>query len=82
MELVKTIRQIYDNYDFQTEVLAASLRHPLHVIDAARAGADVSTLPPDVLKKLLAHPLTDDGLERFLNDWNAWKENQRETVIA
>ncbi len=82
MELIKTIRQIYDNYGFGTEVLAASLRHPLHVIDAARYGADVSTLPPDVLKKLLAHPLTDDGLERFLDDWNAWKENQRETVIV
>lgn len=82
MELIKTIRQIYDNYGFRTEVLAASLRHPLHVIDAARAGADVSTLPPDVLQKLLAHPLTDDGLERFLSDWNVWKENQRETVIV
>ena len=82
MDLIKTIRQIYDNYGFRTEVLAASLRHPLHVIDAARAGADVSTLPPDVLKKLLAHPLTDDGLERFLTDWNTWKENQQETFIA
>ena len=82
MELIKTIRQIYDNYGFRTEILAASLRHPLHVIDAARSGADVSTLPPDVLKKLLAHPLTDDGLERFLSDWNVWKENQRETVIV
>ncbi len=82
MDLIKTIRQIYDNYSFRTEVLAASLRHPLHVIDAARAGADVSTLPPDVLKKLLAHPLTDDGLERFLNDWNAWKESRRETVVV
>jgi transaldolase len=82
MDLIKTIRQIYDNYGFRTKVLAASLRHPLHVIDAARAGADVSTLPPDVLKKLLAHPLTDDGLERFLTDWNTWKENQQETFIA
>ncbi len=82
MELITTIRQIYDNYGFRTEVLAASLRHPLHVIDAARAGADVSTLPPDVLKKLLAHPLTDDGLERFLSDWNVWKENQRETIVV
>ena len=82
MELITTIRQIYDNYGFRTEVLAASLRHPLHVTDAARAGADVSTLPPDVLKKLLAHPLTDDGLERFLSDWNVWKENQRETIVV
>ena len=82
MDLIATIRQIYDNYGFQTEILAASLRHPLHVIDAALAGADVSTLPPDVLKKLLAHPLTDSGLERFLNDWNTWKEKQSEPVIA
>ena len=82
MDLIATIRQIYDNYGFQTEILAASLRHPLHVIDAALAGADVSTLPPDVLKKLLSHPLTDSGLERFLNDWNAWKEKQSEPVIA
>lgn len=82
MELIRTIRQIYDNYGFRTEVLAASLRHPLHVIDAARAGADVSTLPPDVLKKLLAHPLTDEGLERFLSDWNAWKEDQRESIVV
>lgn len=82
MDLIRTIRRIYDNYGFETEVLAASLRHPLHVIDAACAGADVSTLPPDVLKKLLAHPLTDDGLERFLSDWNAWKENQPDTVVV
>ena len=82
MDLIRTIRRIYDNYGFETEVLAASLRHPLHVIDAACAGADVSTLPPDVLKKLLAHPLTEDGLERFLSDWNAWKENQRDGVVA
>ncbi len=82
MDLVQTIRQIYDNYGFQTEILAASLRSPLHVVDAALAGADVSTLPPDVLKKLLVHPLTDAGLERFLSDWNAWKEKQDEVVVA
>jgi transaldolase len=82
MDLIATIRQIYDNYGFPTEILAASLRHPLHVMDAALAGADVSTLPPDVLKKLLAHPLTDSGLARFLSDWNAWKEKQPDTVIA
>ena len=82
MDLVRTIRKIYDNYGFQTEILAASLRSPLHVVDAALAGADVSTLPPDVLKKLLDHPLTDVGLERFLSDWNAWKEKQEEVAVA
>ena len=76
MELIQTIRQIYDNYGFETQILAASLRHPLHVIDSALAGADVATLPPDVLKKLLAHPLTDIGLERFLADWEAWQTKQ------
>ena len=75
-ELIQSIRQIYDNYGFSTEILAASLRHPLHVIEAAMIGADVVTVPPDVLKKLLAHPMTDVGLERFLNDWKAWKAKQ------
>ena len=82
MELVRTIRKIYDTYGFKTQVLAASLRSPKHVVEAALAGAHVSTLPPDVLKKLLDHPLTDIGLERFLNDWNAWKENQEETPVV
>lgn len=78
MDLVKTIRKIYDIYGFKTQILAASLRSPKQVVDVALAGADVSTLPPDVLKKLLDHPLTDIGLERFLNDWNAWKDKQEE----
>ncbi len=82
MDLIHTIRQIYDNYGFETQILAASLRHPLHVTDAALAGADVATLPADLLKKLLAHPLTDIGLERFLKDWNAWQAKQGETRIA
>ena len=83
MDLIKTIRQIYDNYEFETKILAASLRHPLHVVDAALAGSDVATLPPDVLSKLLAHPLTDSGLERFLNDWNAWQSKQvQEDVVV
>jgi transaldolase len=75
-ELIQSIRQIYDNYGFSTEILAASLRHPLHVIEAAMIGADVVTVPPDVLKKLLAHPMTDVGLERFLSDWKEWKAKQ------
>jgi transaldolase len=81
MELIETIRTIYDNYGYETQILAASLRHPLHVIQAATAGADVATLPPDVLQKLLVHPLTESGLERFLKDWNDWQQ-QEAPVIA
>lgn len=69
MSMLETIRQIYDNYNFQTEILAASLRHPLHVVQAAQLGADVATLPPALFDKLLAHPLTTSGLEQFLADW-------------
>lgn len=69
MEVIHDIRQIYDNYGFKTEILAASLRHPLHVVEAAKAGADVATMPYAVFEKLLKHPLTDIGLERFLADW-------------
>ena len=82
MDLVREIRQIYDKYGFETEILAASLRSPKHVTEAAMAGADVATLPPEVLKKLLDHPLTDTGLERFLNDWNAWKEKQEGALLV
>lgn len=69
MEVLATIREIYDHYNFRTRILAASLRHPLHVVQAARLGADVATLPPAVFDKLLDHPLTTIGLERFLADW-------------
>jgi transaldolase len=69
MDLVRTIRTIYDNYDFPTQILAASLRNPLHVVDAAVAGADVATMPFAVFKMLIKHPLTDIGLERFLGDF-------------
>ena len=69
MELIEDIRVIYDQYDFDTEILVASIRTPNHVKDAARIGADVSTVPPDVLRKLIAHPLTDKGLDAFLKDW-------------
>jgi len=69
MEIIRQIRQIYDNYGFRTEVLAASIRHPLHVLDAALAGADVATIPFKVFSKLIQHPLTDRGLEAFLRDW-------------
>ena len=69
MELIRDIRMIYDNYDFRTEILAASIRSPNHVKDSAIAGADVATVPPAVLKSLVRHPLTDKGLDAFLADW-------------
>jgi transaldolase len=69
MDLVRTIRTIYDNYDFKTQILAASLRNPLHIVDAATAGADVATMPYAVFQMLIKHPLTDIGLKRFLEDW-------------
>ena len=69
MELIADIRQIYDNYQFQTQILAASIRSVNHVAIAAKIGADVATIPPDVLKKLAHHPLTDKGLATFLADW-------------
>ena len=69
MDLIKQIVQIYRTYKFETKVLAASLRHPLHVIDAALAGADVATIPFKVLDQMIKHPLTDKGLDAFLKDW-------------
>lgn len=69
MELIEDIRTIYDNYDFDTQILAASIRSPNHVTQAALAGADVATVPAAVLKSLVKHPLTDKGLENFLADW-------------
>ncbi|MFD2737973.1 fructose-6-phosphate aldolase [Sulfitobacter aestuarii] len=69
MDLIQDIRTIYDNYAFDTEILAASIRSVNHVLDAARIGADVMTAPPEVIKKLAAHPLTDKGLEQFTKDW-------------
>ncbi len=69
MDLIDQIVTIYDNYDIETEVLAASIRHPVHVVQAALAGADIVTLPYNVLDKLLNHPLTDLGAEKFRKDW-------------
>lgn len=70
MELVEQVVGIYASYDFDTEVLVASVRHPLHVVQAAQIGADVATLPFSTLEKLYRHPLTDAGLDRFLSDWH------------
>lgn len=69
MDLIRDIAVIYRNYSFKTQLLAASLRHPLHVVEAAKAGADIATLPSKVLDQLFKHPLTDRGLENFLKDW-------------
>lgn len=69
MDLIKQIVQIYKNYNYKTEVLVASVRHPLHLVDAALMGAHVATMPFDVIEKLFKHPLTDLGLEKFLADW-------------
>jgi len=71
MELIEDIRNIYDNYGFGTEILVASVRHPTHILEAARIGADVSTFPIDVLRKLFNHPLTASGLAGFDKDWAA-----------
>ena len=71
MELIADIKTIFDNYEFATEILVASVRHPMHVLEAARIGADVATVPPQVLRKLFDHPLTEKGLAAFLKDWAA-----------
>ena len=73
MTLISDIVQIFRNYKFSTQVLVASVRHPIHVLDAAKLGADVVTLPPDVMGKLIFHPLTEKGLSIFLSDWEKVK---------
>jgi transaldolase len=74
MQLIQDIITIYDNYGFETEVLVASVRHPMHVVEAALMGADVITMPFNVIDKLLKHPLTDIGLKKFLADWEKVKK--------
>ena len=73
MTLIRQIVEIYRNYDFKTEILVASVRHPMHIVEAARLGADVCTCPPAVLDACFKHPLTDIGLEKFLSDWKKSK---------
>jgi transaldolase len=75
MELISEIRAIYDNYDFDTEILAASIRSPNHVKEAALAGADCATIPPDVFQALFKHPLTERGLQQFMADWAGTKQS-------
>jgi transaldolase len=71
MALIADIRLIYDNYDYATQILVASVRHPMHVVEAAKIGADVMTAPPKIIHQLFKHPLTDNGIASFLKDWEA-----------
>ncbi len=80
MDVIREARTIFDNYQIETQILAASIRHPRHVVEAAMIGADVATIPPDVLRKLLQHPLTDKGLEAFLSDWGKLAAKTRASV--
>lgn len=79
--LIKEIKDIFSNYNFNTEILVASIRHPMHVVEAGKIGADVVTLPPTVLDKMLKHPLTDIGLTNFLTDWEKLKQSNPEVQI-
>jgi transaldolase len=79
--LIKEIVDVFRNYAFDSEVLVASIRHPLHVIDAGRIGAQIVTLPPDILGKMITHPLTDKGLASFLSDWEKVKKENPDLKI-
>ena len=81
MAVIREIVQIFKNYQFDTNVLVASVRHPLHVIEAGKIGAHVVTLPPDILGKMMSHPLTDKGLSAFLSDWEKVKKENPSLVI-
>jgi len=74
MQIVEEIMEIFINYDIKTEVIVASIRHPIHVIDAARIGADIATIPPGIIRKMVKHSLTDVGIEKFLTDWGKVKK--------
>jgi transaldolase len=76
MGLIQQIVEIYDNYEYGTEILVASVRHPMHIVQAARMGADVCTCPPAVIAACFNHPLTDIGLEKFLRDWARAQETK------
>ena len=76
------MRQIFDNYDITTEILAASIRHPIHVLEVAKAGADIATMPYKVLKQMVRHPLTDSGIQTFLKDWEAVRRLSRSKVTV
>jgi len=82
MELIEQIRAIYDNYGFDTKILAASIRHPLHLVQAATIGADVATTPFSVIEQMMKHPLTDIGLEKFLADWKKGQDAMKSKAPA
>jgi transaldolase len=75
MRMLGEIVEIYNNYGFETEIIAASIRHPMHVVEAALMGVDIVTMPFAVLEKLFKHPMTDLGIERFMEDWKKYLEN-------
>ncbi|MDG6971317.1 MAG: fructose-6-phosphate aldolase [Nitrososphaerota archaeon] len=77
MELVEDLVKIRDNYGMKAEVLVGSIRHPQHVLEAAKVGADIATMPPEVMEKMMQHPLTDSGLKRFLDDWDRAKKSKQ-----
>jgi transaldolase len=81
INVIREIKQIFSNYEFETEILVASVRHPLHVIEAGKCGADIVTVPPDILQKMLAHPLTDKGLSSFISDWNKLRDMDSELIF-
>ncbi len=76
MQLISNILEVYEQYGYETEVIVASVRHPMHVVDSALLGADIATIPPPVIKKLVAHPLTDKGLAAFMADWDKLQGGQ------
>jgi transaldolase len=81
INVIREIKQIFSNYKFETEILVASVRHPLHVIEAGKCGADIVTVPPEILHKMLAHPLTDKGLSGFISDWNKLRDMNSDLIF-
>jgi len=81
MELVEDLVKIRDNYSLEAEVLVGSIRHPQHVLEAAKAGADIATMPPEIMEKMMQHPLTDSGLKRFLDDWEKAKKARTSITV-
>ncbi|HXW94743.1 MAG TPA: fructose-6-phosphate aldolase [Nitrososphaerales archaeon] len=81
MELVEDLVRIRNNYNLKSEVLVGSIRHPQHVLEAAKVGADIATMPPEVMEKMVQHPLTDSGLKRFLDDWDRAKKAKASITV-